>query len=221
MPELTIGFIDDATGTVLLDDEIEHGAQEDLTELLGQPQGVGCARPLSVNIPPAETSFCPTARISGYWHDDLMVGPGRRSVVRFQGCPIRCIGCWVPETHDENGGYVVGIDQMSEALLDPSHDRDGVTILGGEPFAQPHALWHLVAKLAASDTHIAVYSGYTLARLERMAETDTDIGCVLVCIDMLIDGPYVAALKHSATCGCSDETRRYTGSCNQKVRDMR
>jgi len=95
-------------------------------------------------------------------------------------------------------------------LLDPSHHRDGVTVLGGEPFAQPDGLLTLVLALRSGGCrHILCYSGYTYEALRRQAEWQPAIGAVLDEIDMLIDGPYVAAL--------ADGAGPWTGSANQRV----
>lgn len=216
--DITIGYLDDATGSLLLDEESSAAnvAADDLRELLGTPDGVGCAKPLQIIVPQATETTGVSARISGYWHDDFMVGPGRRSVVRFQGCPIRCKGCWVPETWDKDAGADVGIVELAENLLDSAHERDGITILGGEPFAQPIALVALLIALRTSrrpEIQIAVYSGYTIERIRDLDYGET----ILDSIDLLVDGPFVQSRRHSATCDCSDETRRWTGSCNQRI----
>jgi anaerobic ribonucleoside-triphosphate reductase activating protein len=85
-----------------------------------------------------------------------------------------------------------------------------VTILGGEPFAQLDALLALVLALRSRGCrHILCYSGYTHEALERQARQLPSIGAVLGEIDMLIDGPYVAALANGAG--------PWTGSANQRV----
>lgn len=219
MTELTIGFVDDATGNLLLDEESSAAqvAAGDLSDLLGTPEGVGCATPLTVlSLTPDGRREASLARISGYWHDDFMVGPGRRSVVRFQGCPIRCAGCWVPQTWEPSGGYWIGTEQLSEALLDSSAERDGVTILGGEPFAQPIALYALVTELQLGGCRdITVYTGFTREALR--ARDDVYVDMVLDSINLLIDGKFIQERQHFAACGCDDETRRWSGSCNQRV----
>ena len=99
---------------------------------------------------------------------------------------------------------------MADALLDPSFERDGVTILGGEPFAQPDALLALVEALRTRGCdHILCYSGFTYDELRRRAQEFPAIGRVLDEIDMLIDGTYVSAL--------ADGRGPWTGSANQRV----
>jgi hypothetical protein len=60
-------------------------------DLAGRVAELNCGRPLSDQLAPAN-QMLPLVRIAGVYHGSLVDGPGRRSVVRFQGCPIRCPG---------------------------------------------------------------------------------------------------------------------------------
>ena len=213
MPEILLALLDEEAGNLLVeatDSEIASEIGLDLAGLLGEPEGLACARPTNGMSLPSITSTGPVLRISGVWHNSLIEGPGRRSAVRMQGCPIRCQGCYVPETWDFEAGTDVPVVDVAKALL--SEPQDGVTILGGEPFAQPEALSWLVSQLRARDpdVHILVYSGFTYEALNRRGP---DVQYVLNNIDILIDGPYVLALSGSAG--------PWTGSGNQRVLDMR
>jgi anaerobic ribonucleoside-triphosphate reductase activating protein len=153
-------------------------------------------------------------RIAGYYHNSLMEGPGRRSSVLFQFCPLACKGCWVPHLHNSDGGELASVSTLAEKLLDPTFERDGVSILGGEPFAQAEGLLEFVKELRRRGCqHILCYSGYTLEALIEKAKRRSAIGEVLADIDMLIDGAYVEAL--------ADGAGAWTGSGNQRVIDMR
>ena len=220
MTELTLAILDHTTGQLVVDTEDATVAQA-ATDVLGVGAQMGCANPVQVLHPsPLIEQPAPHARINGFWHDSFVEGPGRRSVVRFQGCPIRCDGCWVPFTHDANGGYDVNVGWLADALLDPAYQRDGVTIVGGEPFAQPEALCLLVMSLVVKGClDITIYTGYTLEAL--LARNNRSINAVLAGIDLLIDGPFVAKRAHAVDCGCDDETRRWSGSCNQRVHRLR
>jgi anaerobic ribonucleoside-triphosphate reductase activating protein len=98
--------------------------------------------------------------------------------------------CLSPDSWAADGGRLVPVDRLTDALLDPAHERDGVSILGGEPFAQPNGLLALVRALRARGCrHILCYSGYTYEALLSRAAQQPAIGAVLDEIEMLIDGP--------------------------------
>jgi anaerobic ribonucleoside-triphosphate reductase activating protein len=103
---------------------------------------------------------------------------------------------------------VLDVDVLAHALLDPiGLPRDGVTILGGEPMAQPGGVAALLRRLKSLGVHTVVYTGYTLAALASGA--DPDVRAALLNTDLLIDGPYVAALSSGAG--------EWLGSTNQRV----
>jgi len=222
MPELTI-TLDAATGAVLLEapDRVPQSIRADLTTLLGRGEEVGCARPLRLLPPPpplpedreVEAQVGIGVRTAGYTHNSLTDGPGRRTSVLVTGCSLACAGCWVPHLHAPAAGTLVPVEVLAGALLDPAYERDGVSILGGEPFEQPDGLLGLVRALRARGCpHILAYSGYTYERLRRMALQQPAIGAVLDEIALLVDGPYVEALAGGAG--------PWTGSGNQRVIDL-
>ena len=184
MPELIVA-IDTSTGDLLVDapDSFPDRLRNGLESLAGAGKEIRCAAPIDVKtLAPAsddETVVDARIRIAGYWHGSLIEGPGRRSTVKLQGCPIRCRGCITPDSWDATGGSLVPVDRVADALLDPSFERDGVTILGGEPFAQPDALLALVEALRKRGCyHILCYSGFTCGQLRRRAQQSPAIGRV-------------------------------------------
>lgn len=219
MHELTF-ILDDLRGEIVVDDN-EHLDAETLRTLenhLGKTQEIACARPLEILPPPpaisvkdfAESQF---VRIAGFYHNSLTEGPGRRSSVLFQYCPLKCKGCYVPQLHSNEVGELISVEKLADLLLDSNFERDGVTILGGEPFAQPEGLNALVKTLRKQNCpHIVCYSGYTLEILREKAKTQTAVGKVLNEIDILIDGAYVESLSSGAGL--------WTGSDNQRVIDL-
>jgi anaerobic ribonucleoside-triphosphate reductase activating protein len=222
VPEFLLALVDERNGNFLVestDSDIASEFETDLADMLGDPEGLACARPQSMEtIEPvdpvaAAIAAAPMARISGYWHDSVIEGPGYRSAVRFQGCPIHCPGCYVVETWAFEGGQMVYVESLAEALLEPDHQRDGITFVGGEPFAQAGALAELIRQLRARqpDIHLLSYTGYTLEALRRRNDPDTDYA--LDHLDTLIDGPYIEKLHSTAG--------PWTGSGNQRVIDMR
>src|SRR5262245_47974437 len=218
MPELTL-LIDETDGSMLLEhSQLPAAVLAEMTALAGEGKECGCARPLEVIPPPVasreEQAMNICVRIAGYYHNSLMEGPGRRSSVLFQFCPLACKGCWVPHLHSPDGGRLAPVGALAEKMLDPAFDRDGISILGGEPFAQAEGLLALVKELRHRGCrHILCYSGYTLEALLEKTKRQSAIGEVLADIDMLIDGAYVEALTEGAGA--------WTGSRNQRVIDMR
>src|SRR5439155_8586774 len=147
-------------------------------------------------------------RVSALWHGSTSEGPGRRSVLQVQGCPLRCAGCYAPHTRAPDAGVLLSVDSLVSALLDPAGEpRDGVTVLGGEPYAQPDGLAALLELLNARGVQTLVYTGYTLESLSRRQDLATRRALQLT--DILIDGPFVAALAAGA--------QEWRGSSNQRV----
>lgn len=216
MSEL-IWIIDPTTDDLLVEGSSLEEVPALAGDLLPPARELGCARPLAVlQLPaatPEEIATATCVLIAGYYHNSLIEGPGRRSSVLFQSCPLRCKGCWTPHLHASDGGTLVSIDRLADALLDPACDRDGVSILGGEPFAQVEGLLALVRALRSRGcTHILCYSGYTYESLRKRGQHQPEIAVVLDDIDVLVDGPYVEAL--------SDGAGPWTGSGNQRVIDL-
>lgn len=214
MPTITL-IVDDLSGAVLLEGPDRHAPDvlAGLAAVFGPARELGCARPLAV-LPPPDTpageGIGPCVRVAGYYHDSLVEGPGRRSSALLSGCDLGCLGCWVPHLHDPLGGQSVPAKYLAAALLDPAYQRDGVSLLGGEPFRQPEGLLALVQALRDRGCpHILVYSGHTYERLRRRARHQPAIDAILDTIDMLVDGPYVEAL--------ADGAGPWTGSGNQRV----
>lgn len=208
MRELT-SIVDPATGNLVMEGLTAEEVSALAGDLLPPGRSLNCARPLS-SVPLPATASCvhPTLRFARLYHGSVVDGPGRRSVCQVQGCPIRCDLCAVPQTHDPEGGYLVSVHDVVALLLDPAGvPRDGVTITGGEPFAQPVGLLALLQRLKVHNIHIVVYTGYTLEALARQPEPE--IREALALIDLLIDGPFVARL--------ADGAGEWRGSRNQRV----
>lgn len=207
-------ILDQATRETLLEGIDAKDAEQLVAALLPPSRELYCAAPLGLLHLPAATADeiarGPCLRIAGYSHDSLVEGPGRRSVALLTGCDLGCRGCAVPHLHRADGGRLVPADVLADLLLDPAHPRDGVSILGGEPFQQPEGLLALIRALRArTSPPILCYSGYTFEALCRRASREPAIGAALDAIDVLVDGPYVQALAGSGG--------PWTGSGNQRV----
>ncbi len=219
MSEITL-ILDRLNGEILVEDQagLTAAAREFLQTKLGEGTAIACARPLKLIKPligsVIELEETPTVRVAGYYHNSLTEGPGRRSSVLFQYCPLKCPGCYVPELHDMESGQMISVRRLAALLLDPKFERDGVTILGGEPFVQSEGLQALVNELRFQGCpHIVCYSGYTLEVLQEKSIKQPLIKDILDEIDLLVDGPFVKSLASGAGL--------WTGSGNQRVIDLK
>ena len=189
---------------------------KEINKDLGAGSVVNCARPqlefenTSVETLTEQTETgSPAESIYLYriYHHSTVVGPGRRSVVQMAGCSIRCVGCYVPETHDRTNGKLTSISDIVEEIDEKSGEHDGVSILGGEPFDQTDGLEILVEKFKAKGYHLVIYSGYTLESL--LARKSEIISWILAKTDLLVDGSFQRELRSNAG--------EYRGSSNQRL----
>jgi anaerobic ribonucleoside-triphosphate reductase activating protein len=135
-----------------------------------------------------------------------VLGPGLRAVIWVQGCPLRCPSCLAPETLPFSGGTQRPVTELAAWLT--GLDRiEGVTLSGGEPFAQAGPLALLIDAVRAARPGFTAmsYSGFTIAALRRGTP---DQQALLARLDLLIDGPYQRA-RHGSL--------RWRGSANQRI----
>lgn len=118
-----------------------------------------------------------------------VLGPGVRCAIWLQGCGRSCKGCMSPSSRDMNGGKQVDISDVYDAVIGAGA-IEGVTISGGEPFAQVESLYGLI-KLIKETTNLGVivYTGYTLSQLRALTDPLVD-EMLEKYIDLLIDGEY-------------------------------
>ncbi|SHI16894.1 anaerobic ribonucleoside-triphosphate reductase activating protein [Sporobacter termitidis DSM 10068] len=148
-------------------------------------------------------------RIAGLVQDSIVDGPGLRFAVFTQGCPHHCEGCHNPETHDPSGGSETPVaDVIRQLLGNPL--TDGVTLTGGEPFAQPGACAEIAGAARNAGLNVWAYSGYTFEEL--LASADPDIRRLLERVDVLVDGRFV--LKERSL------NLHWRGSRNQRIVDV-
>lgn len=113
-------------------------------------------------------------------------GPGKRMVVFFQGCRRSCPGCFNAGTHSFEDRLLYGAGEVFERFFDPS--VEGITVSGGEPFAQAKGLHSLLEAAVERGLTTVVYTGFMI---EELAE-DPAYKPALGLIDVLIDGPFEA-----------------------------
>lgn len=60
---------------------------------------------------------------------------------------------------------MLSVDQVIDVLLDSvGEPRDGITVIGGEPFAQAIGLAAVLGRVKARGIHTTVYTGYSATR---------------------------------------------------------
>ena len=151
-----------------------------------------------------------TIRIFGTAPDSIVDGPGLRYAVFTQGCTHDCPGCHNPESHDPNAGTVMSIDVII-ADIRKNGLVQGVTLSGGDPFEQPAACAELARRVHDEfSVDVWTYTGYLYEDLA--ASDDPAVQELLAQTDVLVDGPFVQALK--------SYTLTWKGSSNQRVIDM-
>jgi anaerobic ribonucleoside-triphosphate reductase activating protein len=135
-------------------------------------------------------------------------GPGKRFALWFQGCPLRCPGCCNPEFLPFTGGEARPLDDVL-AEIDRARRLgiEGITLLGGEPFAHASGAASLAKQVRELGLSVMVFSGYTLEEIRQVP--DPCAGELLTATDILVDGPYVRELP--------DSQRRWIGSTNQRI----
>jgi anaerobic ribonucleoside-triphosphate reductase activating protein len=133
-------------------------------------------------------------------------GPGPRYAIWLQGCSLRCPGCCNPHLFDAGGGTAVEVDDLLAEMAAVSHDIEGMTLLGGEPFDQVEPLVSLACGVRVMGLSTIAFSGYTLQELLERRDAATD--ALLESIDVLVDGRYEARLP--------ERERLWAGSTNQR-----
>lgn len=144
-------------------------------------------------------------RVHRFWASTKVEGPGTRACLQVQGCPIHCPGCAVPFTWSEDGGVTMEVDELAEQILQ-GPEVEGITFLGGEPFAQARELARLGRILKQKGLSVMTFTGYLFEDLQRSGNQEyLDL---LNVTDLLIDGPFQRELL--------DTKRPWVGSSNQR-----
>ena len=151
---------------------------------------------------------------------DIANGEGVRVTLFVSGCTNRCEHCFQPQTWDFSYGqpFTETTQTYLLSLLAPSY-ISGLTLLGGEPF-EPENQRSLLpflrrVRAALPQKDIWCFTGFTWEELHtpgshpRCAVTDE----LLSLLDVLVDGPFVIALKNLGL--------RFRGSSNQRIIEVR
>lgn len=143
--------------------------------------------------------------------DSIVDGPGLRAVLWTQGCAHHCPGCQNESTWDFDGGGLVPISMVLEAI-DELKYHDGITFSGGDPMFQPEACNIIAEHCKKKGLNIWLYTGFTYEELMLMAKRKPIYLELLKKIDVLVDGRFIMAER--------DLSLLFRGSRNQRLIDM-
>ena len=139
---------------------------------------------------------------------DIANGEGVRVSLFVSGCPNHCKGCFNPETWNYQYGekFTVETSRYIKELLTRDYIK-GLSLLGGEPFAQSERdttrLINLAEYTHSIEKDVWAYSGFTYEQLTKRNHE------LLKHIDVLVDGPFIEERKNPSL--------RFRGSENQRI----
>ena len=163
-----------------------------------------------------------TSEIKGRVHSiqsfGTVDGPGLRTVIFFQGCPLKCKYCHNIDMGDRNLGKEYSVEELAKEVLkyreywDGSSKsgseingekvKGGVTFSGGEPTFQADFVAQLAAKLKAEGVHTTI---------------DTCFGTAKSVVDKLFPhiDYWMVSIKHLL----KEEHHKLTGVLNTHILD--
>ncbi len=140
--------------------------------------------------------------------DSIVDGPGLRAVLWTQGCGHHCEGCQNPQTWDFEGGGLVPIEAVKEAI-DELEYQTGLTFSGGDPMYQPEACNEIAEYARSKGLDIWVYTGFTYEEVLKLAEKKPIYKEFLEKVDVLVDGRFVLKKRNLSLL--------FRGSSNQRL----
>lgn len=154
---------------------------------------------------------------------DVANGQGIRMSLFVSGCPHHCKNCFNEDTWDFNYGNPFTeevIKTFIEKYKEHKEIYDGITILGGEPFAPENVSEVLKfvddIKQVFPYINIWIYSGYTIEELinseNKLSKVGYEALFLLSKINVLVDGRFVESKK--------DLRLKFRGSSNQRIINM-
>lgn len=147
-----------------------------------------------------------TYRIAGIVDGTTVDGPGFRTSIYFAGCHHRCPGCHNPETWPFDAGEVYTAGELLRRIGENDFD---VTFSGGDPMYSAAAIVPLARSIRETGRSIWCYTGFTV---EQILDSAGPMRELLNYVDVLVDGPYVEALRNTDLL--------FRGSSNQRLVDV-
>ena len=147
-----------------------------------------------------------TLRILDIVEDTMVDGPGFRTSVYCAGCRHACPGCHNPQSWAFDQGREMTVGEIMRIIeADPYAN---VTFSGGDPMYQAAGFAELAREIhRRTNKDIWCYTGFTFESLINEDQRE-----LLSEVDVLVDGPFVQALR--------DEDLLFRGSSNQRIIDV-
>lgn len=130
-------------------------------------------------------------------------GPGLRTAIYFAGCRHACPGCHNPQSWDMDGGSPMSVEEIAAAV--EAAGFRGITFSGGDPLYQAEPLAILAETLRHRGHDLWCYTGFLWEEIVN----DPRFRRLLSAIDVLVDGPFIQALR--------DASLPFRGSSNQRL----
>lgn len=145
-----------------------------------------------------------TLRILDVLEETMADGPGLRTSIYCAGCLHHCPGCHNPQSWDLQGGKEMTVDELLDIIK--ADEFSNVSFSGGDPFYQVEGFTELARRIKAeTNKTIWCWTGFTLEQIQA----DPHLRELLEYIDVLVDGPFVEALR--------DPELLFRGSSNQRI----
>lgn len=131
-------------------------------------------------------------------------GPGLRTSIYCAGCEHHCPGCHNPQSWKFENGHKMSIDDLMQVIKDD--DISNVSFSGGDPFYQVEGFTELARRIKTeTNKTIWCWTGFTYEEILA----DSHLSMLLPYLDVLVDGPYIEALR--------DTQLHFRGSSNQRI----
>ncbi len=125
-------------------------------------------------------------------------GPGVRTVVFMQGCPLRCACCHNPDTWETGGGREYTAEELLQKVLrykEYFKESGGITLSGGEPLLQAEFACKVFSLCKENGIHTCLdTSGCILNDAVRALLAQTDL--------VLLDIKYTDPALYKKHVGC-------------------
>lgn len=147
-------------------------------------------------------------RVLDILHQTMADGPGLRTSVYCAGCRHHCLGCHNPGSWDFAGGRWMAVDEILSIIKED--EFSDVSFSGGDPFYQVEAFTELARRIKTETSKtIWCWTGFTIEQIR----SDGRLSMLLPWLDVLVDGPYIEALR--------DPDLPWRGSSNQRIIRLR